>query len=366
MKLLFLTLFLFFSCSTKPAQENCEECRIVTDALGRRVKVPRNVDHILCSGAGALRYAAYLQLHGKVVGVDDAEKRTDPALNTRPYSIAYPDFAGLPLFGEFRGRENPELILSLDPAPQVIFKTYADMGSSVERLQEQTGIPVVALEYGDLMADREAMFTTLNMMGTITGHEARAREVTGFFEKECQKLQNMDVSSNGMPFLGGLSSRGTHGFLSTSPIYTPFELLGVPNVVHTGPQMMQNLRHTIVSEEKITQWDPEIIFLDLASTVNPESEGNALHELKTDPLLQELSAVRNSRIHTVIPHNSYTTNHGSVLANAYYIASVLGNEDIDVRKKADEIYSFLVGKPVFQDINAVFDEEAFRRIHVSY
>lgn len=42
------------------------------------------------------------------------------------------------------------MILTLDPQPQVIFKTYAGMGHDPEELQAKTGLPVVVLDSGDL------------------------------------------------------------------------------------------------------------------------------------------------------------------------------------------------------------------------
>ncbi|ERP31669.1 ABC transporter substrate-binding protein [Chitinivibrio alkaliphilus] len=364
-QLLLLILLFIYACTPSNDTEDTSR-RMVTDALGREVTIPAEVNHIICSGAGALRYATYLELQDMVVAVDNAEKSANPALETRPYSIATPHYRDLPLFGEFRGADNPELILSLDPAPDVIFKTYSDMGHSVQRLQEQTGIPVVALEYGDLMSDRESMYQAFRIMGEVAHSTERAGEVIDFFEQHRTALSNMDLSREITPFLAGLSSRGTHGFVSTSPVYTPFLLLGVDNMAQKGPGIMENTRHTLLSKETIAHEDPEIIFLDIASTRNPEGEGNALYEMQTDPLFRNLTAVQENQVYTVIPHNSYTTNHGSVLANAYYIAHVLGTDvEYDPAEKADEIYSFLVGKPVFEELNEGFDNRAFRRLHVS-
>ncbi|MFO7812352.1 MAG: hypothetical protein R6V21_05250, partial [Pelovirga sp.] len=95
----------------------------VTDILERTVQIPEQVDRVICSGAGCLRLLVYLQGQDRVVAVDSAEKGGLPfAVEARPYALTQPQLSDLPLFGEFRGHDNPELIAALDPQPQVIFK----------------------------------------------------------------------------------------------------------------------------------------------------------------------------------------------------------------------------------------------------
>jgi iron complex transport system substrate-binding protein len=67
--------------------------------------------------------------------------------------------------------------------------------------------------------------------------------------------------------------------------------------------------------------------------------------------------VKNSEIYGVLPYNYYSTNYGTVLANSYYIGSILFPEkfaDIDPEVKADEIYETFVGKSVYQDMKNTY------------
>ena len=67
----------------------------------------------------------------------------------------------------------------------------------------------------------------------------------------------------------------------------------------------------------------------------------------------------------MLPYNLYTQNFGSILADAYFIGSVLYPDrfdDTDPFKKADEIYGFLVGDAVFGMMNDAFGGLAFERI----
>ena len=115
----------------------------------------------------------------------------------------------------------------------------------------------------------------------------------------------------------------------------------------------------------LLEWDPDIIFVDI-STATAGDDANALHQLRDDPALSTLTAVREGRIWSVLPYNSYTINYGSVLANGYFVGKVLYPEkfkDIDPTAMADEIYTFLVGKPVFAAMNEGFSGRIFSRLN---
>ena len=73
------------------------------------------------------------------------------------------------------------------------------------------------------------------------------------------------------------------------------------------------------------------------------------------------------KVYGLLPYNWYTRNFGSILANAYYIGTVVHPEafkDVDPAATADEIYTFLVGKPVFKDMSALFGGMAYRKVPV--
>ena len=58
-------------------------------------------------------------------------------------------------------------------------------------------------------------------------------------------------------------------------------------------------------------------------------------------------------------------NHETTLANAYFIGKLLYPEqfeDIDPVKKADEIYTFVVGEPVFDLLSANVEGLSYQRV----
>jgi iron complex transport system substrate-binding protein len=344
---------------------------VITDATGRKVEVPEEVNRVICSGSGCLRLLTYLQAQSLAVAVDDMEVRRRK-FDARPYALANPQFKEMPIFGEFRGHDNPELILTLEPQPQMIFKTYASsMGYDPVELQDKTGIPVVVLNYGDLGELRPQLYQSLRTMGKVVGMEPRAEEVIAFFETQIGELEqrtaNIPEKDQPTVFVGGVAFKGPHGYQSTEPAYPPFKFVGARNLAYDTGLSGKELRHSDVSKEKIVEWNPDYLFLDLASLQLGEEAGG-LHELRTDPAYRTLSAVKEGKVYGLLPYNWYTKNYGSILANAFYVGKLLYPDrftDVNPEAKTDDIYTFLVGKPVYKAMNNLFDGLAYKPVPVN-
>ncbi|MFV0420674.1 iron ABC transporter substrate-binding protein [Oleidesulfovibrio sp.] len=342
----------------------------VVDATGQPLTSSTPVTKVVCSGSGCLRLLTYIEAESLAVAVDDMEVKR-AKFDTRPYALAHPEFKKLPIFGEFRGHDNPELILSLEPQPEVIFKTYtSSMGYDPKELQLKTGIPVIVLDYGDLGENRQALFHSLRVMGRVTGKSQRAEEVIAFFESAIADLHKRTAhvapSEQQSVFVGGIAFKGPHGFQSTEPGYPPFEFVNAKNLA-VQDSAGKCLKHSDVAKEKIVEWDPDCLFVDL-STLRLGDKANGVAELKSDPAYQTLNAVKAGNVHGLLPYNWYTQNFGSILANAYFVGKVLYPalfSDVNPAEKADEIYTFLVGRPVFEKLNNSFDNLAFQPVPVN-
>ena len=164
-------------------------------------------------------------------------------------------------------------------------------------------------------------------------------------------------------YVGGIAYAGPHGFQSTEPGYPPFRLVNVENLAaRDGDTANGGVR--AVSREQLIAWNPDPLFLDL-STLQPGEAAGGLHELRTDPAYRTLAAVRSGRVYGLLPYNWYGQNLESILANAYYIGTLLHPDrfaDIDPAAKADEIFAFMVGKPLFAEMNRRFGGHAFRAV----
>ncbi|MBM9518753.1 iron ABC transporter substrate-binding protein [Desulforhopalus vacuolatus] len=352
---------------------NIASARVITDSSGRHVTIPDVVQRVICSGSGCLRLLTYMQGQEFVVAVDDIEGR-DVQFNSRPYALANPQFHNLPIFGEFRGRDNPELILTLDPQPEVIFKLVGTgrgtAGAAPGTLQEKTGIPVIALKYGNLTSLKADLYESLHIIGEVINNTSRAEEVISSFEELMKDLknrtQNIDQDQQPSVYLGGVAYAGPHGFQSTEPAYPPFRLLPVNNLVDGANSDAKGINTSTIAKEKIVEWDPDYLFLDL-STLQSGDKAGGLYELRNAPAYQILTAVKSGRVFGLLPYNSYNQNFESILANAFYIGKLLYPEaftDIKPAEKADEIFSFFDGQPVFAHFEAMYNHKVFQQIQV--
>ena len=313
--------------------------RTITDMLGRVVEVPVEIDGLIGIEAGALRLLVYMELTDKVLGIEENEKDTGAGGSAKPYVFANPELLDLPTIGPMHGGD-AELIVT--QGPDVIFWTYTDT-SKADDLQTKTGIPVVTLNYGDLGENRDTFYDALALIGDIMGNPERAVEVKDFIEGRIKELDDVTSELGESPscYVGGIGYRGAHGMLSTEPSYSSLEFVNGRNVASS-----LGLEHAFIDKEKIIDWDPEVVFID-------EGGLSMAQEELSDGIYDTVDAVENGRLYCVLPYNWYTTNFGTVLGNSYFIASVLypGElEDMDPVKETNDIYEFLVGGRVYEDM----------------
>jgi len=355
-------LLISAGCTGTAPQAEPEETEYITitDSLNREITVPANPEKVVCSGPGCLRYLTYLGAQDKIVGVDDIETK-ETIFSARPYFIANPQFKDYPLIGEFRGNDDPEKIVAL--GPDVIFKTYVESTGDADELSAKTGVPVVCLNYGDLTTYRDDAYQSLRIMGTVMDKEDRAEDVISYLNGIIGDLNDRTAgisdAEKTTAFIGGIAYRGPHGFQSTEPTYPPFVFVNAANVAGD-----MGTAHADVAKEKIVEWNPQVLFVDLSTL---QTAPNAITELSDDPSYQQLDAVSSGEVYGMLPYNWYTQNHGSIMADAYYIGTVLYPEqfsDIDPATKADEIYTFLVGEPVFEEMKTSFSDLPFTQLEI--
>lgn len=80
---------------------------------------------------------------------------------------------------------------------------------------------------------------------------------------------------------------------------------------------------------------------------------------KKPQFYQSLKAFQNGRVYVLLPYIYYVANIGTAMADAHGAGKVLYPErfkDIDLPTKADEIYTFLVGVPVYKEMARDFGQ----------
>lgn len=317
----------------------------ITDTLRRQVEVPSSVTRVVAIGPGALRLFVYAGNLDFLVGVEQMETGD---VTGKPYMLANPDLAALPVIGQGgpNNAPDPEKLLIADP--QVIFSTYASEAAAADELQEKTGIPVVVISYsgfGITSIFGERVQNSLALIGQITGDTAKAQSAIDFIAQAQQDLdtRTKDIPASEKPsvYVGGLGSKGTHGIESTQGQYALLDVIHANNVVdETGES-----GSIMIDKEKLLEWDPDFIFIDQG--------GYALvaEDYQKNPAFYDsLSAVINGNVFSQLPYNYYSTNIDTAIADAYFLGKILypdAFEDIDPGQKADEIYQALLGQPLY-------------------
>lgn len=348
--LLTVSVFLI-GCGEKTASEkDAEEQKIkVTDLSGREVEIVAPAKKVVAIGPGALRLVCYVNGADKVVGIEEMEKNNSGG---RPYFTANSNLlADLPAIGQGGPQTQPDAEKLVSVKPDVIFSCLTDKEQSDE-LQNKTGIPVVVLDYGTLSTFSQEVYDSLNLIGKITGEGKRAQEVVDYLNK-CKEDMNdrtKDIPDSEKPsvYVGGLGMAGVHGIESTYGEYPPFTAVNAKNVVdETGKP-----GSVTIDREKLISWNPDILFVD--------SGGYQLvmDDYKENPsFYKSLAAVKNGQVYSLISYNWYWTNIETAVADAYYAGKMIYPEkfeDIDPVKKADEIYEFMVGKPLYEEMAKEF------------
>ena len=370
--LLFTALLAVFAvlisagCVTTDSPGDSEGMITVTDAFGREVSIPENPEKIAVVGSGSMRYFVYLGIDlDDVCAVDYQDSKLNKqTFNLRPYSLANPEILEIPEVGAAKGVvDNEKLLMS---GADILFMGGASSSNAEDanEIQEKTGIPVVMFYTGNYVTDAEKIQDTLLMLGEILGKEQRAKDLIAYFDAVEADLKKRvaGLSVGESVYIGGVAYNGYHGLDGTDPTYYPFAVLNIKNAAGEVSSVSQT-GYAQISKEKLLEWDPDFIIVDL-STIQA-AEGGALVELKNDPSYRELTAVKNSMVYTVNPHTSMNVNHETTLANAYFIGKLLYPEqfeDIDPVKKADEIYTFVVGEPVFDILSANVDNLSYQRV----
>ncbi len=320
----------------------------VTDMAGRTVHLVRVPRRIVGVGPGALRLLVYMRVQDRVVGVEGVEKRWNPL--GRPYAMAHPELKTLPTIGPGGPGRMPDPEALLRVQPDLIVAAYMDV-KAADALAKKTGIPVVVVRYGELGTFDVRLYRALDVLAQVLDVPQRAEEVKTFLhavEKDlASRTKGVPREKQPTVYVGGVGFKGAHGIESTQAHFPPFTLVGARNVADT-----LGGTHHIVDREQLLLWNPEIIFVD-------EGGLPLIHEdvLKNPAFYEGLQAFQMGRIYGLLPFNFYMTNVGTALADAYFVGSVLYPDrfaDVNPGARADEIYAFLVGQPVYQGMQEGF------------
>jgi len=349
--LIALLLLLFFglaACSNDNTEassaETPSDTRVITDALGREVEIPAQVDSIIALGSGAPRLAAYLDVVDMMVGAE--EYNTEDVVVLRDYNPVHIDtFRTLPIVGPGGGSGDnngfPEEIILI--APDVIIAGFD--WEAADELQAQTNIPVVSIRHSTGLAN-ESFYAALRVFAEVVGAEERCEALLSYIDEAKADLElrtaNIPDNEKSSVYAGAVTWNGRRGFSGTYSNFGPLAAVNALNVADDA-----DIDGFFEADlEKIVVWDPDVIFLDPGNMdlVNSEHASNPDY-------FASLRAVRDGRVYTMPAFNFAGTNITYALINAYYAGTVLFPEefaDVDIEDKAGEILETFLGKNTFE------------------
>ncbi|MFY9263297.1 MAG: iron ABC transporter substrate-binding protein [Actinomycetaceae bacterium] len=359
--LLVVPLALFGGCSSEKADPDVEESSAeetvvetgpveLVDAVGRTVTLDQPAQSVVAIGPAALRMVVYGGGADKVVGVEQWE--VDSQMG-RPYALANPDFAELPVIGQGgpNNAPSPEEILNVNP--DIVFTTYAADAATADEFAEKIGVPVFVLpQIGQTAAavfDGPVLESITNI-GQLLGTTEHAQGVVQYIADARDDLQarTADIPEADRPsvYVGGVGMRGSHGIESTQGSFAVLDVINAKNIADEagtpGP--------LTVDREQILAWNPDILIIDLGGIELVREDYG-----QNPDFYNELKAVSEGRTYVELPYNFYGANIDTALADAYFLGTVIYPDqfaDVDPEAKADEIYEALVGAPVYEHMKS--------------
>jgi iron complex transport system substrate-binding protein len=325
----------------------------ITDTDGRYVTVPADPKRIVCLGPGALRLIVYLEAQNRVVGVEEMEKANPDG---RPYWMAHPELAALPRIGPGGPagiNKKPDMEAILTVKPDVVFITYMDktLADDVQKLMQ---VPVVVLSYGGFASFNAVFYDSLRIAGRILNRDKRAEDVIAYIATMQARLltRTKDVSEAQKPtaYVGGIGMRGSQGIESSEKNFLPLAWAGARNIADGAAA--SEASHVFMSREALLSANPDLIFIDAGGLALITEDFR-----KKPAFYRVLKAFQTHRVVVLHPFNFYTTNIDTALTDAWAVGKTLYPDrfrDIDLKRKADEIYTFLVGAPVYSRMERSF------------
>lgn len=345
-KVLLIIGFIFIFASSISAKEMVT----ITDMAGRKITIPKKVERVVAL-SGSLRYIVYLQAFDKIVGIEGIEKKRVmkgiPATGKAYWLVIKDKVQNIPSIGEGGPGKLPDFEKLITVKPDLVITFQVD---DAELIQKKTGLPVVVIRSAEAGSLRiEDILNTFTFLGKILDREERANELNQYIQQCISDLKKRTAgSTRPTVYIGGISARGAHGITSTVANYPSLQWLNVKNVVdETGRK-----GHVFIDKEMLLIWNPQYIFIDTGglSIVNNDY-------LKNKEFYKKLKAVKEGNVYTVFPHNFYRTNLEIIFANAYFIGKVIYPNkfsDIEIRKKAAEIFKKFLGVDVYDDLKSVY------------
>ena len=243
----------------------------VTDALGRTIKIPSDLDNgiVTIGSTGPLRFASIFDVYDRIIEVDKGDITDNK--NGRAYSYAYPydkldvetqSHADNKLESatvESIGKKNPSLVIT----SAGVWNNYAE---NFQTLAKKVTVVVLKDQQMKYMTEdgKLAEFITFNieLLGKVLKKESRATEVIDGINGIIADIASLKGTSDRSIYVAGVTISGSNTLNTTFPRYIPFDLTGSKNAYAGGSTESK----VVLSPEEVAKMDIDMIIIDPSSS----------------------------------------------------------------------------------------------------
>lgn len=258
------------------------EMHSITDMAGREVTVPTKIDKVFCvSPVGTI-----------LVYTLDPDLLVGWNYDLRPGEKEYilPKYQSLPNLGGWYAKAtcNTEELLKIKP--DVILSVGNLDTEQADKIEQQTGLPVVMIDGDDLMnLDKAYEFA-----GKLLNMEKKANELGAYCRETARDVQAKSKTISDNQRVKVYYAEGAAG-LETDPKGSShtatLDIVGGLNVADVA--MKGGMGMTPVSLEQVLAWNPDVII-----SWN-DTQGGYYSKLLTDSKWQSITAVKNQKVYAV-------------------------------------------------------------------
>jgi len=262
------------------------ETIMFTDSAGRIVEIPKNIERIAPVGSlgqQMLMSVAPEKMVGLCTKISDSQSK-----------YLGNDYASLPVFGQFYGTAdlNMEALAAADPQVLIdIGEGKSTIVEDMDGIQEQLGIPVIFIK-----ATMETTDDAFKTLGEVLDEEEKGNQLAeycaGVYKTITDKMATIPEDKR-VRFAYLQGDTGLYVIGKGSIHADNMDRLGnnlavLENVTSKGTG-------DVISEEQLTQWNPEVIIFGPNSIYSTVSENS---------VFSTMAAIQNNRYYEV-PSSPY-------------------------------------------------------------
>lgn len=344
--LLLCFLFSAAACNGNTGNTVNGPTKMVTDIVGREVKVPEAPQRVVCMYASTAHMMAMLDKGQLIVGASDGVTR-DQMMITK-----YPEVEGVPT-PYHEGAVNAEEVLALDPDLLLIKQEMYEKDTERQKLDDM-GIPYVVTDYYSLAQLKQCIL----ILGEVFSETEKAKSYVNYMEQTISDVKNRlaDVPEDQKPRVYHSITEATKTDIIDSLCSEILKDAGLVDV-SAAAGVTDLGKNATVTLEQIYRWDPDAIICNEYAV--------------TDYILSQqkwsgLSAVQSKKVYTLPIGATRWCHHGSMEPQmaVLYLAQLFYPEnfqDLDLGQTVRQYYADYFGMQLDDTtLNKVFSGKGMR------